>query len=515
MLVEAPLEKLQQLRDLRVARERRQREQARSGWSTPGEMARSLDPRTRQTPTLDLIDDRLVKVLDGTTKKLILATSPQVGKSQRVSRRFPLYALIVNPELRIAIVSANLGLAEKWGRAIRNDIAEHPELGISLRKDNNSAKRWETSSGGSLFCTGWTSGTIGQPIDILIIDDPITSRQEAESPLVRQRLWEFWENDASTRARATIVMATRWHVGDLSGQLLDKERGQWESLSIPAISEGDGDPLGRPEGVELESANQELHPPGFFLRMRENTSSYVFTSLYQQHPTAAEGGYFKRSGWRYWELEDTPEGRRFVHLVDEQYGRDERYDLQDSCFRFMTIDLAASKRTSADYTVAAAWAITLSGDLVCLGRVRDRVAEMDHAQFIEPLRTKWLGRYDTVHIEKSMQTSTLVYALGRQGIPVEGLTADADKVTRALPYAGLVRQGKVWLPSGADWIDAWIDEHADFTGSGKEHDDQVDVGAYAARVAIEHWLPPLTAAEEAAYRDVSGSLDEDLLNLTY
>jgi predicted phage terminase large subunit-like protein len=483
-------------------------------WATPGEMARALDPSTRQTPTLDLIDKALCDVLYGRTKKLILATSPQVGKSQRVSRRFPLYALKAEPTLRIALVSATLPLAEKWGRTIRQDIAEHPELGIVLRKDSNSAKRWETSRGGSLFCTGWTSGTVGQPIDLLIIDDPITSRKEAESPLIRERLWEFWENDAGTRARKAIVMATRWHKLDLSGQLLEKEPGQWVSLSIPAISEGGDDPLGRPEGVELESANPDLHPPGFFYDKQKTTSSYVWNSLYQQRPSAAEGNIFKRDQWRYWELAPQPDGRRFLHLRDEQYGRDDRYDLAD-CSRFITIDLAASTRTSADYTVAAAWAITLDGDLVCLDRVRARVPEMDHAEFIRPLRTKWLGPYDVVHIEKSMQTSTLIYALGRSGVPTAPLEADVNKLTRALPYAGLVRQGKVWLPADADWHDSWIDEHADFNGNGKQHDDQVDAGAYAARVAIAHWLPPMDHAEELARKPAPDPEYVDLMSANF
>jgi len=457
-------------------------------WPTPGAMAKALDPSTRQTPTLDVIDQALVDVLDGRTKKLILGTSPQVGKSQRVSRRFPLYALKAEPTLRIVLVSANLPLAERWGRLIRQDIAEHPELGITLRRDSNSAKRWETSAGGSLFCTGWTSGTVGQPTDLLIIDDPITSRADAESETVRKRLWEFWENDAGTRARATIVMATRWHVDDLSGQLVKKEPGQWRTLYVPAVSEGEGDPLGRPEGVELESANPDLHPPGYFLAKQKTVSGYVWSSLYQQHPTAAEGGIFKRGDWRYWDLGEH-EGRTRLRLDDQHF------DL-DTCARFITLDLATSTKTSADYTVAAAWGITLAGDLVVLDRRRARVPEIDHAAFLAPLRQRWLGRYDVTHIESRMFGTTLVYALGRAGVPVAELDADADKLTRALPYAGLVRQHRVWLPRNAAWLDEWLDEHADFPNTA--HDDQVDVGAYAGRVAIAHWLPGETAEQEAA-----------------
>jgi predicted phage terminase large subunit-like protein len=229
----------------------------------------------------------------------------------------------------------------------------------------------------------------------------------------------------------------------------------------------------------------------------------VWSSLYQQRPTAAEGGLFKRGDWRYWTL-GHHEGRRFLHLDGA------RYDLAD-CQRFITIDLAASTKTSADFTVASVWAIPDSGDLVLLDRVRDRVPEMDHAEFIRPLRERWLTRYDVVHVEQSMQTSTLVYALGRAGVPTAPLKADADKITRALAAAGLVRQHKVWLPSDAAWLDVWLDELADFPNVA--HDDQTDCLAYAARVAIAYHVAPepaeVTEARRMARPDPDDPLEMD------
>jgi predicted phage terminase large subunit-like protein len=92
--------------------------------------------------------------------------------------------------------------------------------------------------------------------------------------------------------------------------------------------------------------------------------------------------------------------------------------------------------------------------------------------------------------------TTLVYALGRAGVPVAELEADVDKLTRALPLRRAGPAAPVWLPADAPWLDEWLDEHADFPNVA--HDDQVDVGAYAARVAIAHWLPPETAPSRAA-----------------
>lgn len=225
------------------------------------------------------------------------------------------------------------------------------------------------------------------------------------------------------------------------------------------------------------------------------------------------GGYFNAGDWRYWQYETTPDGRRWLRLHDEQSGRNEVFDLND-CDRFITIDLAASLKTSADWTVAGAWAITIEGHLVLLDRVRARVSEIDHAEFVAPLRARWLGRYDVVHVESTMQSSTLAYQLGQSGIPWAPLRADKGKLERALPYVKLVRQHRVWLPHDAPWLSEWIDEHAEFPND-QVADDQVDVGAYGARVQIANWVQMETAEQELARRPVHDPNYVDLLQASW
>lgn len=221
------------------------------------------------------------------------------------------------------------------------------------------------------------------------------------------------------------------------------------------------------------------------------------------------GGYFHAGDWRYWQYETTPDGRRWLRLHDEQSGRSEVFDLND-CDRFITIDLAASLKTSADWTVAGAWAITIEGHLVLLDRVRARVSEIDHAEFVAPLRARWLGRYDVVHVESTMQSSTLAYQLGQSGIPWAPLRADKGKLERALPYVKLVRQHRVWLPHDASWLSEWVDEHAEFPND-QVADDQVDVGAYGARVQIANWVRMETAEQELARMPVHDPAYVDLM----
>jgi predicted phage terminase large subunit-like protein len=171
------------------------------------------------------------------------------------------------------------------------------------------------------------------------------------------------------------------------------------------------------------------------------------------------------------------------------------------CWRFVTVDLAASTKTSADYTVAGVWAITPFGDLVLLDGDRGHIEETAHWGMVRALRERWSA--DVVYVESRMFGTTLVYEAGRAGVPVQELQADTDKLTRALPAAARADTGRLWLPDveSASWVTDWIDELISFPNG--THDDVVDVVAYAARVVAAHWLPAEEPRRPRAEPDVS------------
>jgi predicted phage terminase large subunit-like protein len=448
-------------------------------WPSPGAMAMALDPRsTRQTAMLEYIDRELVALADGQVDRLMVFCPPQEGKSQRVSRRFPAWLLSHDPTLRIAIVSYAANKAERWGRQIRRDILAHPELGIELRQDSRAAGRWETTQGGSLVAVGIDGGITGEPVDLLIVDDPVRGRAEAESSTYRETAWDWWESNGSTRLSSrgrTVLMMTRWNEADLAGRLLANEGDDWRVVRIPAIAEDD-DPLGRQPGEELASVQQRK--PGYFLHLKATRSIYVWLSIYMQTPTAAQGNIFRKLWWRYWHpAPDVGMGQRLslggrvVRLAD--------------CWRFATMDLANSTRTSADFTVVSAWAATLDGDLVLLDRNRARIGEAGHFGLARPLVERF--KLDTVFVEESQFGTTLVREATSAGVPVSPLRADKDKLTRALPASAWCKAGRIWLPQ-AQWVgEEWVPEHASFPGAA--HDDQVDTTSYAVRVLVTKAMP--------------------------
>jgi hypothetical protein len=134
---------------------------------TPGLLAKHCEPGTLQTPALDLIDQAAAGVIFGDVTRQMVFAPPQIGKSQRISRWTPLCALAADPTLRIAVVSSETEKARRWGRQIRRDLRNNPDLDLQLTEDSQAAGRWETTEGGSLYCASYVSGTIGQPIDLL------------------------------------------------------------------------------------------------------------------------------------------------------------------------------------------------------------------------------------------------------------------------------------------------------------------------------------------------------------
>ncbi len=92
---------------------------------------------------------------------------------------------------------------------------------------------------------GRTGALTGRRADLLIIDDPIRDREDANSEVSRQSVKDWFSEVAYTRLTprgAIVLIMTRWHDDDLAGWLLrEHAEDGWEVVSLPAISEHDED----------------------------------------------------------------------------------------------------------------------------------------------------------------------------------------------------------------------------------------------------------------------------------
>jgi predicted phage terminase large subunit-like protein len=497
------LEQVNHLRDLHVRKVEIDRSEFLERYPTPGIFAQALLPRTRQTPALEAIDRALVDWTHAPEDRgrLMVFMAPQEGKSTKISAWTPLWRLAADPTLKIAIISYAENKAERWGRWLKRMIEGHPELGIRLMPDSRAAGRFETTAGGQVICVGIEGGITGEPVDDMYIDDPLRGRAEAESATYRERCWEWWESNGATRLSArgrVVLMMTRWHADDLAGRLQKKEPGEWTVLRVPAVRHPELPVVRGNDGASVYDPSGELisvqrRRPGYFSELKTKRSGYVWRSVYDQDPVAAEGNLFHRPDFRYWwplprnrERHDRLGGMR-IRLPEEST------DLYlTDAWRFLTVDLAGSTKTSADFTVASVWALTGNGTLILLDRIRTRLEEGNHWTAIQPLTAKWAA--EDIFVERGFIGTTMVVQATRASMRVQPVDPDKDKITRAIPATHLVAAHTVWFPSQAEWLDEWCDELAGFPSWA--HDDQVDTLSYAVRIIAAKWNPVSTKPTE-------------------
>lgn len=245
------------------------------------------------------IIEKLEAVSRGEIDRLMVLAPPGSAKSTYISTLFPAWWFAQHPQSAVIAASHTSELAERFGRKVRNLITEHSSLlGYTLAADNAAAGRWENSRGGEYFAAGVMGPITGRRADLAIIDDPVKSRQEADSATVQERTWEWWQSDLSTRlkpgARVVLVM-TRWSEADLGGRLEeDMALGgkPWEILRLPMVAEA-GDPLGRAPG-------EMLWGDWFTADMlaQAKRDARTFSALYQQRPAPETGDYFRREWLR-------------------------------------------------------------------------------------------------------------------------------------------------------------------------------------------------------------------------
>lgn len=235
----------------------------------------------------------------GDVKQLMVLMPPGSAKSTYASVLFPPWFMGRNPLMSVLGVSNTTDLAERFSRRVRN-IAAMREFsnvfeGNGLSEDSAAAGNWETLKGGEFFAAGMGSAIAGRRADLGLIDDPIKTRQEADSERVRQTQWDWYINDFLTRLKPgarQIVIQTRWHEDDLGGRILEREAKRWKVVKLPMLAVSDADPLGR-------KAGERLWPEWFTdeMVMTARLDTRAWNALYQQEPVPDEGDYFKKENF--------------------------------------------------------------------------------------------------------------------------------------------------------------------------------------------------------------------------
>lgn len=398
----------------------------------------------------------LQRVTDGASKRLMIFMPPRHSKTETVTVRYAAFRLEQDPKSNIILGCYNQKLANRFSRKTRRIVQGR----IRLATDRKAVEEWETAIGGGFRAVGVGAGITGFGGNLIMIDDPVKSREEAESEAYRDKCWDWFNDDLYTRLEpdaSMILTMTRWHDDDLAGRLLKEmaEGGEhWDVVSLPAIAE-DNDPLKRKPGEALCPERYDIEA---LEKRRAKLGAYSFAALFQQRPVPIEGALFKRAWFADKIIDKAPEGLRWARGYD----------------------LAVSQKTSADYTASFRCAYDKFGNLYIADGFRKRIEFPEQQRYVIK---RMVDEKNTMHgIEKALHGEALVQAIRRvpavRHVPFKAVKVDKDKYTRALAWANLAEEGKVFLVRGG-WNADFLDEACRFTGKGDTHDDQVDAVSLA------------------------------------
>jgi predicted phage terminase large subunit-like protein len=399
-------------------------------------------------PHLRYIQDALERVTQGELRRLLICIPPRHGKSELATVRYSVYRLVNDPGLRIIVGAYNQILANKFSRKARR-IAE---VELQLASDRYAVEDWETTAGGGVRAVGVGGGITGQGGDLIVIDDPVKSREEAESQAYRDRCWEWYTDDLYTRLEpggAVILIMTRWHADDLAGRILASETaGEWTVINLPAEAE-EGDPLGRPLGAPL---CPERYDSEALADRRRVLGAYGYNALYGQRPSPPEGGMLKRSWWRRY---DTPP-ERFDEVIQSW-------------------DMTFKDTKASDFVCGQVWG-RRGAEAYLLDLVWGRFDIVATLAAVRALSARW-PQATAKYVEDKANGPAVIAMLRQEIGGMIAVEPEGGKVARVVAVSPTIEAGNVYLPRFAPWADAFIEECAAFpTGA---NDDQVDAMSQA------------------------------------
>jgi predicted phage terminase large subunit-like protein len=408
----------------------------------------------------------------GTFKRLIISLPPRHGKTLLASKMFPAWFVGRDPQRSLIFGTYNEKFSLDVGRAVRDVMLSpayaqvFPEL--RLKTNSLSAERLETELGGVLAFVGRGGTITGRGGDLLVIDDPLKDRHEADSPTIRDTLWTWFTQVIASRlmdeSGRIMLIQTRWHQDDLIGRLTDPtnsfydedEAREWRVIDMPALAvAGENDVLKR-------KPDEALWPGRFgtdYLRGLQRRDARGFSALYQGRPSPASGAFFSSQWVRTYKPNELPKSLRIYGASDH----------------------AVSLKQSADKTCLLLAGVDEHDDIWILPDCvwRAMTTEACVEAMIRMMRHHrpvfwWAERS---HISRSigpflrkrmLETKTHCAVIEMQPI--------SDKQTRAQSIQGRMSMGRVRFPERAPWWPLARDQILKFPFDA--HDDFVDALAY-------------------------------------
>jgi predicted phage terminase large subunit-like protein len=444
----------------------------------------------------------LEKVARGEIKRLMIFAPPRHGKSELVSKLFPsFYIGVKQGKHTVALATYGQDLSNEIGISLQNRMNSDVYKEIfpeSVPSDSaNSIKRLVTVNGGGYICTAVGGALTGKGGHLRVLDDPNKNREEADSDLEQKKQWDWWTSVFMTRGEVDIkpdgtssgddegpivIILTRWSDKDIARRLLDLEKEQieaglpiepWTVLNLEAICESDNDPLGRPKVADINDPTSwkdenalwpEKYSAVALAKLRWAVGARDFNSLFQQHPSSAEGELFKRELWGGF-YQVPPECDRPVQSWDCNY----------------------KETDGSDFAVGLVARVRKKTSVYLIDRVKGRWPFPLLCEEVRKMKRKYPDS-TAIYIEEKANGRPVIDTLSKE---IPGIIAVEPKVlgskdSRHQAAAKYQNSGVIYLPLDAVWRDDFIECMAPI-GANPKFDDDAD--AFAQLVLMELGQP--------------------------
>jgi predicted phage terminase large subunit-like protein len=406
-------------------------------------------------------------VTRGDIRKIMFFMPPRHSKTEHVTVRYTSWRLEKDPTLPVILGAYNQIVANRFSRKIRRIVKPR----IALNPERAAVGEWETMLGGGLRAAGVGAGITGMGARLILIDDPVKNRKEAESEAYQETVWEWYKSDLYTRQNpggcAFILQMTRWAELDLAGRILNSEDApNWVVIRYPAEAE-ENDPLGRKVGEPL---CPELWPIYELRSFRIVLGERNYQALYQQNPVPPDGNKFKRQ-W---------------------FGIVEAAPVEAYRVRFW--DKAASEN-QGDFSAGVLIACTKEGLFYIEDCVSGQWSDLDRDKIIKQtaqLDAKKYGNVVQVWGEQEPSASgkdaARAFIRNLAGFPVHAEVSSGSKEVRAQGMAAQAEAGNVKIVSG-EWNERFLKVACAFPNGAT--DDEIDAACLAFNKLVEMSNKPL------------------------
>ena len=426
----------------------------------------------------DRVQEFVEKPTDKAYEIMIISTPPQHGKSTTITETLPSWYLMKNPDKNVIQVSYGDDLAGRFGKRNLEKIKQFGNIfGVEIDPQKAQARDFLIRGHkGGMISKGIGSGLTGNPAHLIIIDDPVKNRGEADSERTRDSVWSEFTDSILSRTQAgtkIVLIMTRWHEDDLAGRILENMPDITTYVNYECECVSDDDPLGRRAATEDtlgEALCPEIGKGDKWLA--EFKKAYIegslgtdvgdgglrsWEALYQGHPTIQEGNILKKEWWQFYNVEDYLEGRmKFDQMI-------------------MTLDATFKDNERNDYVALEVW-----------GKRENRLYLVDlaneHLDFsatvrkLRLMRAKY-PRIGGIYVEDAANGTAILNVLRNEVIGLIPVKPDKSKEARVNAVSFAIEAGNVYLPRDRKWTHDFIEQCARFPND--KHDDMVDAMSMA------------------------------------